>query len=592
MHLQAAAEMKDRVQGLTNYRVTICTFHSLGVRILRQSIDHIGYSKNFTIYDEDDAHKVIRECMNEVGFQDRKVQPKYFKALISKAKNRLEMPEDVDLDDLTTNYEQLFPKIYDLYQRKLRACEALDFDDLLLMTVRLFRECPEILAYYQNHWKFLLIDEYQDTNHVQHALAQLLVLKTHNIFVVGDPDQSIYSWRGANINNIMRFQHDFPGAQIINLEQNYRSTCNILNAANAVICKNDKRYEKNLWSKLGEGEKIISFSGETDRDEANFVVEEICDHHASGMPLKEMCVFYRTNAQSRVFEDCLMKNQMPYVVVGGISFYQRKEIKDVLAFLRIILSSSDLVSFLRTVNLPKRGLGDTTIKKLNLAAMRENIPIFDFCAGIVDGLIKAEGFRLSAKQKSGLTDYVALIRQLRKLAEKESISELVRATIKDTGLLDFLRVDKETFEDRRANIEELVAKTVEWEGAAEEGSLVAFLEELSLTTTLDESCSYHKDRLNLMTVHNSKGLEFKVVCLVGMEEELFPHVNSKGDPDSLEEERRLFYVGMTRAREFLYLSNVQYRYIWRELRPMRKSRFLNEIPERYVIKTESSASYY
>ncbi|MFT4552623.1 MAG: DNA helicase-2/ATP-dependent DNA helicase PcrA [Chlamydiales bacterium] len=586
---KAAEEMRERVQSMTQSAPLICTFHSLGVKVLRQCADHLGYGKDFTIYDEDDALKLIKVCMNEAGIRDRDIKPKYFKHKISTAKNQLQSPDNIDFTDLTSEKEQLFPEIYASYQRKLEAYNALDFDDLLFVMVRLLKDCPVVLEYYQNLWRYLLIDEYQDTNEAQYSIARMLVEKSQNIFVVGDPDQSIYSWRGANIHNILSFEKDYPNAKVVRLEQNYRSHANILNAANELIRCNSDRYEKNLWSDLGDGAKITLYSGDTDRDEANFVVRKISHHRGNGNSYNETVIFYRTNAQSRVFEDALMYNRIPYVIVGGISFYQRREIKDILAYLRMVQSGADFVSFLRTINLPKRGIGDTTINKIRMAVDKSELNILDYCVKLAEGEIKADGFRFSAKQKEGLISYVNVIQHLRKVAEEESLSSLVVTTLRQSGYLDYLRGDKETYEDRRANLDELVAKAVEWEEHNEEGQLSTFLEELSLRTTLDESTS-EDDRISMMTVHNGKGLEFNLTFLVGMEEDLFPHANSRGSQESLEEERRLCYVGMTRAKEYLYMTSAKTRYIWQEQRIMRQSRFLREIPEEYIEREANVSS--
>lgn len=586
---KAAGEMRDRIKTMTLSDPLVCTFHSLGVRILRQHADRLGYDRNFTIYDEDDSLKLIRLCMDEAFIKDREIQAKYFKHKISGAKNQLLFPDDIDVKELTTKKELLFPDIYAAYQRKMKACNAVDFDDLLFLTVELFRNFSDVLDYYQRLWFYLLIDEYQDTNTAQYTIAKLLVEKSRNIFVVGDPDQSIYSWRGADINNILSFEKDYPDACVVRLERNYRSKGNILNAANGLIRFNDNRYEKNLWSDLGDGEKICVHGLDSDRGEANFIMERIFHHKEEGVSLADMVVFYRTNAQSRLFEDVLLLNRVPYVIVGGISFYQRKEIKDILAYLRMLQSGSDFVSFVRTINLPKRGLGEVTIGKIRLAADQSGEAIFDYCEKLVEGTILPEGFRISSKQREGLADYVSVIKTLRKVSEEESLSALVAAVIEQTRYFDYLRMDKETYEDRRSNVDELVAKAAEWEEVHDSGELFAFLEELSLKTTLDESFS-QEDCISLMTVHNGKGLEFDVAFLAGMEEDLFPHANSRGSQAALEEERRLCYVGMTRAKEHLYMTWSKMRYIWQEQRMMRRSRFIKEISEKYVQNLKKSGS--
>jgi len=582
---KAAGEMQDRIHNLLGSEYfdsypTICTFHSLGVRILRESIHYLGYAQNFTIYDEEDASKLLRGCIQSLGIKKDSSQFKAFRNFISNAKNRLEKPEDLDLSGLSHTFQNAVPALYKLYQERLKEANALDFDDLLFLTVTLFQKHPEVLASYQKRWPYLLIDEYQDTNYAQYLMARLIVEENHNIFVVGDPDQSIYSWRGANIQNILNFEKDYPGAQVVRLEQNYRSRENILNAANRLIQKNESRYEKCLWSDRGPGEKITLYVGGTERDEADFVVREIERLRTlHQIPLNQMTIFYRTNFQSRIFEDYLLRRRIPYVIVGGISFYQRKEIKDVLAFLRMVNSDYDSISFERTINLPKRGIGQASIEKIRAGASEAQIPILTFCEKLLANP-KPE-VRLSAKQKEGLNDYVSLIQALREVQQQGSLEKLVTETIQQSHYLDVLRQDKETFQDRRDNVDELVSKAHEWEMFQESGSLDAFLEELSLKSSLDQA-HFEEDQINMMTIHNSKGLEFEIAFLVGMEEDLFPHVNSRDSYDQLEEERRLCYVGMTRAKERLYLTAAETRFIWGTHKMMRPSRFLREIPKEYI----------
>lgn len=586
---KAAGEMRERVSALSKNQVLICTFHSLGARILRESIHFLGYQRDFIIYDEEDIERLIRNCLNELDIKekDKKVEVRPYRNLISQAKNALKTSDEVHLSgpDLT-EAEQEFPRVYALYQKKLKEYNALDFDDLLFLSVKVLREHPQILARYQERWPFVLIDEYQDTNAAQYSLIRLLVEKSHNIFVVGDPDQSIYSWRGANIKNILNFERDFPGAKVISLEQNYRSHTHILHAANALISHNDSRYEKKLWSDLGPGEKIKLHIGEDERTEADFVAKQVNIHHDKHkISLNDMVVFYRTNAQSRVFEDRLSSQGISYVIVGGISFYQRREIKDVLAFLRITQSPADFVAFARTINLPKRGLGDATLEKIQIGAAEENLTVLGYCEALVSGKPLKKSIRITAKQKEALADYLNIIYELRQVSQTGMIRDLVLAAIEKTRYMAYLREDKESFEDRKENLAELIAKAVEWQISSDDPSLEAFLEELSLKSSLDE-VNPSEERLSLMTIHNGKGLEFKVTFLVGLEEDLFPHVNSKSSLEQIEEERRLCYVGMTRAKDHLYLSYCYTRYLWGNLRIQRPSRFLKEIPGEYVEKYE------
>lgn len=580
---KAAAEMKERVKNQTNYHVLICTFHSLGVRILRESINALDYKKDFTIYDEDDIDKVLKLCIAEEN-GDQKADPKIFRNLISKAKNALLLPEQV-----STKEHPLFPAVYASYQAKLKEYNALDFDDLLFLTVRLFREHPQILSLYQQRWKYLLIDEYQDTNPVQYEMVNKLVEATQNLCVVGDPDQSIYSWRGANIRNILDFEKDYPRAKVVRLEQNYRSRTNILNAANAVVERNYNRYEKKLWSALGPGERIKHFTGDNERAEAEFVTERIRYHHEHhNIPLNQIVVFYRTNAQSRVFEDAFLQRRIPYTIVGGLSFYQRREIKDILAFLRMVYSGNDFVSFQRTINVPRRGLGEAALEKIRTGASQANLSVLSFCEAIVDDRLEVP-VKLTSKQKEGLKNYVTIIRELKRIQESCSLKQLVVSAIEHSGYLNYLQEDQESFGDRKENLDALIAKAMEWEMMTENPTLSQFLEELSLRSSLDESDA-EKIHVSLMTIHNGKGLEFTLTFLVGLEEDLFPHVNSRDDLNGLEEERRLFYVGMTRAKEFLYLSDTRTRFIWGTTRSQRASRFLKEIPSEYLEKVRISSS--
>jgi DNA helicase II / ATP-dependent DNA helicase PcrA len=581
---KAAGEMQERVHALIGRDFfeggpTICTFHSLGVRILRESIHHLGYAPNFTIYDEEDSNRLLRGCLQALNIK-KEGEVKAFRSAISNAKNQLQTPSTLDMSRLHHSLQNTLPKLYTLYQQRLREANALDFDDLLFLTVELFQKYPEVLRAYQQRWPYLLIDEYQDTNHAQYLMAHLIVGEKHNIFVVGDPDQSIYSWRGANIKNILNFEKDYPGATIIRLEQNYRSQKNILDAANRLIRHNAARYEKNLWSTRGEGEKISLFIGGTEREEAGFVINEIDRLHTfHNIPYSEMTIFYRTNFQSRIFEDFLLRQQIPYVIVGGISFYQRKEIKDLLAFLRMVNSDYDVISFERTINLPKRGMGSAAIEKIRNAAVEAKRPIVQQCIALIDS--EYEGIKLSAKQKEGVEEYVALLQNLRALQKESSLEALVIACIQKSRYLEVLKEEKETFDDRKANLDELVSKAHEWEMLNDSSSLDSFLEELSLKSSLDEA-HFSDDKLNLMTLHNGKGLEFDTTFLVGMEEDLFPHANARKDHAALEEERRLCYVGMTRAKERLYLTAAQTRFLWGGHRLMRPSRFLTEIPKEYI----------
>jgi len=583
---KAAGEMQERVMNLTQSRVLISTFHSLGARILRESITALGYSRNFTIYDEEDVDKLLKTCIGDMAIPDAKKELKALRNMISTAKNNWRQPDDISFNEMTPG-GLAFGRIYRIYQEKLKEYNAVDFDDLLFLTVRLFREHQNIREFYQNRWSHLLIDEYQDTNAVQYELVNILVSKSRNLCVVGDPDQSIYSWRGANIRNILEFEKDFPGAKVVRLDRNYRSTNNILNAANALISLNNRLYEKKLWSDLGAGEKITLCTADTDRAEARFIADKIEFHNRQqGTPYSQIVVFYRTNAQSRAFEDHFLLRRIPYVVVGGISFYQRREIKDILALLRMVQSGADFISFERTINLPKRGIGGSTIEKIRMGAINDQSPILSFCEKLVFDQPVEQPVKLSPKQKEGLKDYFTMIKELQTLSKEVSLDELVRQAIEKSRYLSYLEEEKESMQDRKENLNSLIAKAWEWEKGLDNPTLEAFLEELSLKSTLDETGS--EDRISLMTIHNGKGLEFKVAFLAGLEEDLFPHINSRENDVALEEERRLCYVGVTRAKEHLYLTNCKTRFLWGVIRSQRPSRFLFDIPRDFVRRVQEA----
>ncbi len=571
---KAAEEMKNRILKSASTHVLTCTFHSLSARILRESIHKLGYGHDFLIIDEDDSEKTLKECFSSLGIKEDKNLLKATKKQISQSKSEL-----LDADNLPDESNP-FKQIYRLYQAKLKQYNALDFDDLLFLSVKLFQEFPEVLLQYQKRWNFILIDEYQDTNHAQYLMIKLLCQKHNNIFAVGDPDQSIYSWRGADIGNILRFEKDYENTQIIRLEQNYRSCNNILEAANALIQCNEGRLEKNLWSSKEQGEKIGLYIAYNEKQEAEFVCQKIYTFcQLSKLSYKDCAIFYRTNFQSRTFEDALLKAKIPYTIIGGLSFYQRREIKDLLSLLRMLLSDCDFIAFSRTINIPKRGIGPSALEKLQELAMQKQIGIFSLCKQI---LKKEVEIKLSTKQLQGVCDYFELIQSLRaQIIEKKPLSEILSLAIEKSRYLDYLKEDMETYLERKENIEELVAKAIEWEQETETPSLSLFLEEIALKPSSDNSHETD-DCVKLMTLHSGKGLEFPLVFLVGLEEGLFPHLNSKDSPSLLEEERRLCYVGITRAKEHLYLTAARMRFLWGSARDMVPSRFLQEIPLKFL----------
>lgn len=576
---KAADEMRVRIKKMANHYVLTSTFHSLGARILRESIPILGYRSDFTIYDEKDSLDLLKTILAAMGYKDDKGLLKSIRTAISNAKNDLLTPNELSRDP-RFHIDQILKDVFITYQQKLKEYNALDFDDLLYLTVKLFRTSQETLEHYQKRWTFILIDEYQDTNAAQYFMTKLLVGKRNNIFVVGDPDQSIYSWRGANIHNILNFEKDYENAQVITLEQNYRSTSNILEGANGLIAHNEERYEKRLWSALGAGEKIAVYIAENEKREAQFVIQELARMaREKHLPLKECAIFYRTNSQSRTFEDVLLKYKIPYIIYGGLSFYQRREIKDILALLRMTISDADYIAFARTINLPKRGIGNATLEKLRDAASQLELPILTFVRTLIHG--ESSAVKLTKKHQDGIEDYFRVINELKVMVNKNvPLEEIVQRAIECSGYEKVLREDPESYEDRKGNLEELINKAAEWSQERENSTLVQFLEELSLKSATDENPI--QDSVHLMTLHNGKGLEFELTFIVGMEEDLFPHINSKDSIKALEEERRLCYVGMTRSKRFLYLTASTYRFMWGISKVMIPSRFLKEIPAHFL----------
>lgn len=583
---KAAQEMLTRVQKLVAQNVKICTFHSLGVSLLKEAIHLLdGYSSSFSIYDEEDSLKLIRDCLKDLDIPEQKLKVKSAKAIISKIKNQLIPLEEIEDENFTNAIPPAkIRQFFTLYQDRLRDYQALDFDDLLYLSARLLKRSSEALQYFQNKWKYLLIDEYQDTNQAQYYIANKLVEKSHNVFVVGDPDQSIYSWRGANIENILRFQKDYPGAKLIKLEQNYRSTESILEAANALITHNSQRLEKNLYSQKGKGEPISLFVAHDDRHEARYIAKQILGLvRKQQVSLNDVVIFYRTNFQSRSIEDQLLNDDIPYQIIGGISFYQRKEVKDILAFLKLLLTQNDLIAFKRTINLPKRGIGEATINKIVDYAQQCNLKLLDALREILNSP-GPQTIKLNKSQQESLKDYINLFGRLHSAYQQhQSLQKLIEECIDFSHYLTYLKVDPDTFEDRKQNIEELIAKGAEKDFCDTPITLAEFLEEISLKNSADDS-EEETEKVSLMTLHNGKGLEFDFTFLSGLEEELFPHINSYGSEMAIEEERRLCYVGITRARKKLFISLAQSRFLWGQQKTMRPSRFLKELPKELIKK--------
>ena len=600
---KAAGEMKERVAELVGDRARsmwVSTFHSACVRILRQEAVRLGYSNSFTIYDSADSQKLLSHIMKDMNLDAKRYAPRAVQALISAAKNELMGPADYQLQ-ATDHFAQIVAEVYAVYQRRLTSANAMDFDDLIGKTVELLQRFPEAKARYRSRFRHILVDEYQDTNHAQYILIKELVgtefdgYPVAELCVVGDADQSIYAFRGANIRNILQFEADYQNARTILLEQNYRSTQNILSAANAVIGNNEGRKEKNLWADSGAGAKITGYLAESEQDEAAYVAGEIRRLQAEGISTPgETAVFYRTNAQSRAFEEAFLRAPLPYKVIGGLRFYERKEVKDFLAYLRIIVNPQDEVSVRRVINTPKRGIGDRALDLVDEYAKVHDVSFWQ-------ALTKWNEIpELAARSGGAIRDFVALIDSLATLNEaKVAPSSIAQAVLEQSGLLTELqKSDDPQDESRIENMEELVAVAIEYEtGEVDEGeeiSLMGFLEDVALVADSDQipDGEDHGGVVTLMTLHTAKGLEFPTVFLTGMEEGIFPHSRTLGDKNEVEEERRLAYVGLTRARERLYLSRSEYRSSWGSPTYNPASRFLTEIPEELIEWNEHSGSSY
>ncbi|MBF0522875.1 MAG: UvrD-helicase domain-containing protein [Candidatus Omnitrophica bacterium] len=585
---KAAGEMKARVFKSVQAHVTIGTFHSVCLRILRREGRLVGLRDGFTIYDDQDQTAVIKECLKELGINPKEVNPNHFCDKISQCKDKLLTPDDIK--DNVEYAEPHFVEIYEAYERKLAQNNGVDFGGLIARTIELFKKHPPVLARYQDLYRHILVDEYQDTNHAQHAFIYLLAQKYQQITVVGDPDQSIYEWRGANIENILEFEKIFKQATVVRLEQNYRSTNTILKAANAIITHNICRKHKELWSDKGEGELIELNKLTDERAEAHYLVRKIASLKSEGYRLNDMAGFYRTHAQSRVLEEELIRAGIPYKIVGGVKFYARKEIKDFLAYLRVILNSNDEVSLLRIINTPRRGIGDETVELVRKFSFKNSLGLFDglkaFC----------QAPEVSPRVKRTLTQFCALIEGFKTSRTALSFSQLLETVMEDSGYLKALEAEN-TLEakTRIENIKEFYGSIMDFEKsyAGTQDVLEAYLEYISLQTDID-SWQHEEEIFTMMTLHSAKGLEFPVVFILGMEEGILPHMNSIYESaKELEEERRLCYVGITRAKEKIFLSYVETRKIFGLSKFERPSRFLSEIPphllnEPVSIKRKSS----
>ncbi len=568
---KAAGEMRERVEKLIGGGEVplISTFHSACARILRREIHHLGYDGNFAIYDDRDTEKLLKEIVAELNLDEKRFPAKMFAAKIDDCKNAGQLPDGLPTGDY---YSEKIVEVYTAYQERLKKCNALDFGDLVLLTVRLFETVPEVLERYRERYRWLLVDEYQDTNQIQYRLIRLLTGARKNLCVVGDDDQSIYRWRGASIRNILDFEKEFPGVKVVKLEQNYRSTRTILSAAGKVVEKNRGRKRKTLWTDNPGGELIVYRRLEDEREEARFVCRQIERHVRGGRDLRGAAVFYRTNAQSRVVEDALVAEGIPYRMVGGMRFYERMEIKDILAYLKALDNHADEVALKRIINTPPRGIGLATVDRISELALSKGIL---FC----DALDEAAQSRiLTAGPRGKVAGFVAMMERFKEMAAAASLSALASSIIRETGYAERLRDERsEEAEERLANLQELLAAMEEFERISEERTLSAFLEQVALVTDLERG-EEGREAATLMTLHSAKGLEFPLVIMIGMEEKLFPHVRALEDNEQMEEERRLCYVGMTRARERLILTNARRRRIFGQDQYNRPSRFIADIP--------------
>ena len=577
---KAAGEMRERVDSLVGFgseSIWVSTFHSMCVRILRRFIDRLGYDNRFTIYDTDDQKTLMKEVCKKVAIDTKVFKERSLMSAISSAKNELILPDEFELNAGGDFAKLKIAKVYREYEAQLKANNALDFDDLLVKTVQLLQTQPDVLENYQERFRYIMVDEYQDTNTVQFQLVRLLAGKYRNLCVVGDDDQSIYKFRGANIRNILDFEHEFSDACVIKLEQNYRSTGNILNAANRVIANNKGRKEKTLWTANGEGELVHLRQFDTGYDEADFIAEDIKKEVRAGASYNDHAVLYRTNAQSRLLEEKFVAMNVPYQIVGGVNFYARREIKDLLAYLKTIDNGMDDIAVRRIINVPKRGIGLTTINRIQESAAERGL-------GFYETLMAPELIPGIGRSAAKLDSFAALIEYFKGLTGQMSITDLLREVIEKTGYMESLdSEDKEDAQARKENIDELINKAAAYEEAAEDrdepATLSAFLEEVALVADID-SLDEEQDYVVLMTLHSAKGLEFPHVYLAGMEDGLFPSYMTitSDDRDDLEEERRLCYVGITRAEQELTLTCARRRMVRGETQYNKISRFIKEIP--------------
>lgn len=577
---KAAAEMRERVNNIVGAQakdIWLSTFHAFCARFLRMEIDNLGgYARNFVIYDSGDTQVLIKRCLKELNLDEKHFPPASIQSTISNAKNALNDAGDF-AREADSFHAQKVAEVYQLYELKLKQNNALDFDDLLMLSVRLLEKDADVRQRYQQKFQYILIDEYQDTNRAQYLLAQILAAKYRNLCVVGDADQSIYAWRGADIRNIMDFESDYPEAKVIKLEQNYRSTQIILEAANAVIENNSDRKPKSLWTEKAGGDKIIHYLAFDERDEARFIADTITKQQTVfRTSYGKMAVLYRTNAQSRVIEEAFMKYRIPYTMVGGLKFYERKEIKDILAYLRVVFNPADAISLLRIINVPRRGIGDTSIGRLTEYANTKNLTLFDAISN------PDEVPDLTARAKRPLESLAELIFNLIAVRDSLPVTKLIEKIMHDSGYVTELQNEQTPqAEARIENLRELLSVAKDFAATEAENNLENFLSHVSLVSDID-TAEMADERVTMMTLHSAKGLEFPIVFLAGLEEGIFPHSRTLMDENEIEEERRLCYVGITRAERKLYVSNARMRTIYGNTVTYPPSRFLQEIPEDFV----------
>jgi DNA helicase-2/ATP-dependent DNA helicase PcrA len=569
---KAATEMRERLERMLGYTaraIWILTFHAACGRMLRREAERLGYRSNFTIYDQADQVRLVKACLEELGKDPKRFTPRGIHSQISNAKNQLITPDEYTAR-VSSFWDQTVAEVYELYQRRLFRSNAVDFDDILMLTVQVLERFPEARERWQTAFRHVLVDEYQDTNHAQYRFLQLLAEKHRNVFAVGDPDQSIYAFRGADIRNILDFERDFGGAGVVALEQNYRSTNRILEAANAVIDNNRDRKPKRLWSELGEGDPVEVVEVEDEHAEARFVAAEIARQVESGTSASEIAVFYRTNAQSRVLEDVLVRQGVPYQVIGGPRFYERAEIRDAVAYLAVLNNTDDAVALMRIANRPRRGIGDTSIRKMVTHAESLGISLWDATAD-------PEAAGVAGASARAIRGFRNVMESLMSAAQELPVDELVQAVLERSGTLEAYEAER-TIEARGRieNLEELVGSAQEYRRRVDEPTLAGFLEEVQLQSDQDTLVA-DEAQVTLMTIHNAKGLEYRIVFLIGMEEGIFPHARSIED-NEVEEERRLAYVGMTRAMERLTLTHTTARSLYGRREYNLPSRFLDELP--------------